>query len=44
MDVNDRCGPPYTVVLDEDYLAFQPLPDLNCMTKEFEVSLYKDNH
>lgn len=24
MDVDDRCGPPYTVVLDEDYQALCP--------------------
>ena len=24
MDVNDRCGPPYTVVFDEDYRAMCP--------------------
>ena len=24
MDVNDRCGPPYTVVLDSDYLEIAP--------------------
>ena len=24
MDVNDRCGPPYTVVLDSDYKTIAP--------------------
>ena len=24
MDVNDRCGPPYTVVFDDDYAALCP--------------------
>ena len=24
MHVNDRCGPPYTVVLDDDYAAYCP--------------------
>ena len=24
MDVNDRCGPPYTVILDDDYRAMCP--------------------
>ncbi len=24
MDVNDRCGPPYTVVFDDDYKALCP--------------------
>ena len=24
MDINDRCGPPYTVVLDDDYADYCP--------------------
>ena len=28
MDVNDRCGPPYTVVLDHDYEKLCPWADI----------------
>lgn len=28
MDVDDRCGPPYTVVFDEDYKALCPWADI----------------
>ena len=28
MDVNDRCGPPYTVVLDPDYETLCPWADV----------------
>ena len=28
MDINDRCGPPYTVVLDEDYKTLCPWANL----------------
>ena len=28
MDVNDRCGPPYTVVLDHDYKTLCPWADV----------------
>ena len=30
MDVNDKCGPPYTVVLDSDYKALCPWADVSC--------------
>ena len=30
MDVNDRCGPPYTVVFDEDYEELCPWADVRC--------------
>ena len=35
MDIDDRCGPPYTVVLDSDYKTLCPwadLPERNCLT------------
>ena len=28
MDVNDRCGPPYTVILDHDYESLCPWADV----------------
>ena len=28
MDVNDRCGPPYTVILDDDYKTLCPWADI----------------
>ena len=28
MSIDDRCGPPYTVVLDEDYITLCPWADL----------------
>ena len=30
MDVNDRCGPPYTVILDDDYRELCPWADIIC--------------
>jgi len=30
MDVNDRCGPPYTVVLDDDYRTLCPWANIVC--------------
>jgi len=30
MDVNDRCGPPYTVVLDSDYRELCPWASVSC--------------
>ena len=30
MDVNDRCGPPYTVVLDDEYHDLCPWADIIC--------------
>jgi len=30
MDVNDRCGPPYTVVFDDDYRALCPWASIVC--------------
>lgn len=30
MDVNDRCGPPYTVVLDDEYLDLCPWAHVIC--------------
>lgn len=38
MDIDDRCGPPYTVILDDDYKTLCPwaeLPELqNVMPEE----------
>ena len=33
MDVNDRCGPPYTVVFDEDYKKLCPWADVRASSK-----------
>jgi len=30
MDVNDRCGPPYTVILDDEYRDLCPWADIVC--------------
>ena len=30
MDVNDRCGPPYTVVLDDEYRDLCPWANVIC--------------
>ena len=30
MDVNDRCGPPYTVIFDDDYKELCPWADVRC--------------
>lgn len=28
MDINDRCGPPYTVIFDDDYMELCPWADV----------------
>ena len=39
MDVNDRCGPPYTVVLDSDYRELCPWADVSCSEKVWQDAL-----
>ena len=39
MDVNDRCGPPYTVVFDEDYEKLCPWADVRYSGKVWSDEL-----
>lgn len=39
MDIDDRCGPPYTIVLDEDYKTLCPWADLPESTCVWPVEL-----
>lgn len=35
MDVNDRCGPPYTIVFDEDYKKLCPWAEVTASGREW---------
>lgn len=39
MDVNDRCGPPYTVVLDEDYKKLAPWAQVSASGEEWPTEM-----
>ena len=39
MDVNDRCGPPYTVVFDEDYKQLCPWADVTYSGQEWSKEM-----
>lgn len=39
MDVNDRCGPPYTIVFDEDYKKLCPWADETSSGTEWPVEM-----
>ena len=39
MDINDRCGPPYTVVFDSDYRELCPWADVISTGKEWPDEL-----
>ena len=39
MDINDRCGPPYTVVFDDDYKSLCPWADIISSGKQWPDAL-----
>lgn len=39
MDVNDRCGPPYTIVFDEDYQTLCPWAEVTASGQEWPTEM-----
>lgn len=39
MDVNDRCGPPYTIVFDEDYQKLCPWAKVSASGQEWPTEM-----